>query len=121
MDRRRFVQAAAGAVGLLIVKPETAFGYGANSRVRWSLLGCGRRGSAVATSFAKNAGVEITALADIFPDQLAKGKERFDSINASLGLSPIDAQRMFHGPEAYKAIAACPDVDAIQISTPPFF
>ena len=121
MDRRKFVQGAAGAVGLMFVKPETAFGYAANSRVRWGLLGCGRRGNAVATSFAKNAGVEITALADIFPDQLARGKERFDAINASLSLSPIDAKRMFHGPEAYKAIAACPDVDAVQISTPPFF
>lgn len=121
MDRRRFVQGAAAAVGLLIVKPETAFSYAANSRVRWGLLGCGRRGSAVATSFAKNAGVEITALADIFPDQLAKGKEHFDAINASLGLSPIDSKRMFHGHDAYKAIAACADVDAVQISTPPFF
>lgn len=121
MDRRRFVQGAAGAVGLMIVKPETAFSYTANSRVRWGLLGCGHRGSSVATSFAKNAGVEITALADIFPDQLTKGKERFDAVNASLGLSPIDQKRLFRGPEAYKAIAACADVDAVQISTPPFF
>jgi len=121
MDRRRFVQGAAGAVGLMFVKPETAFGYAANSRVRWGLLGCGRRGSSVATSFAKNAGVEITALADIFPDQLAKGKTRFDAINASLGLPAIDQKRMFHGHDAYKAIAACADVDAVQISTPPFF
>jgi predicted dehydrogenase len=121
MDRRRFVQGAAGAVGLMIVKPETAFSYAANSRVRWGLLGCGRRGSSVATSFAKSAGVEITALADIFPDQLAKGKERFDAINASLGLPAIDQKRMFRGHDAYKAIAACADVDAVQISTPPFF
>ncbi|MDE1177875.1 MAG: Gfo/Idh/MocA family oxidoreductase [Edaphobacter sp.] len=121
MDRRRFVQGAAGAVGLMFVKPETAFGYAANSRVRWGLLGCGNRGSAVATSFAKNAGVEITALADIFPDQLEKGRQRFDAINASLNLSPIDPKRLFHGPEAYKAIAECKEVDAVQISTPPFF
>jgi len=105
----------------MFVKPETAFGYAANSRVRWGLLGCGRRGSAVATSFAKNAGVEITALADMFPDQLQKGKQRFDAINASLSLGAIDPKRLFRGPEAYKAIAACAEVDAVQISTPPFF
>jgi predicted dehydrogenase len=121
MNRREFVQGAAAAGGLMIVKPETAFGYAANSRVRWGLLGCGRRGTSVATSFAKNAGVEITALADIFPDQLAAGKKHFDEVNASLGLPAIDEKRMFHGHEAYKAIAACRDVDAIQISTPPFF
>jgi len=121
MDRRKFMQGAAAASGLMIVKPETAFGYAANSRVRWGLLGCGRRGSSVATSFAKNAGVEIVALADIFPDQLATAKTHFDAVNASLGLPAIDARRLFHGHEAYKAIAACADVDAIQISTPPFF
>jgi len=121
MNRRKFVQGATAAGGLMIVKPETAFGYAANSRVRWGLLGCGRRGTSVATSFAKNAGVEIVALADIFPDQLATGKQHFDAVNASLGLPAIDAKRTFHGHEAYKAIAACKEVDAIQISTPPFF
>jgi predicted dehydrogenase len=121
MDRRKFVQSAAAVSGLMIVKPETAFSYAANSRVRWGLLGCGRRGTAVATSFAKNAGVEIVALADIFPDQLARGKQHFDQLNASLGLPAIDARRTFRGHEAAKAIAACSDVDAIQISTPPFF
>src|SRR5262249_35078939 len=90
MDRRKFVQGAATASGLLFVKPETLFSYSANSRVRWGLLGCGRRGTSVATSFAKNAGVEITALADIFPDQLATAKKHFDEISASLNLSAID-------------------------------
>ncbi|QNI36506.1 Gfo/Idh/MocA family protein [Edaphobacter albus] len=121
MDRRKFVQGAATASGLLFVKPQTAFSYAANSRVRWGLLGCGRRGTAVATSFAKNAGVEIVALADIFPDQLARGKQHFDKVNASLGLPAIDQRRMFRGHDASKAIAACKDVDAVQISTPPFF
>ena len=121
MDRRKFVKGAAAASGIMIVKPETAFSYAANSRVRWGLLGCGRRGTSVATSFAKNAGVEIVALADIFPDQLATAKQHFDSVNASLSLPAIDASRTFHGHDASKAIAACRDVDAVQISTPPFF
>ena len=120
-DRRRFVKNAAAVSSLLIVKPEIAFGYAANSRVRWGLLGCGRRGTSVATSFAKNAGVEITALADIFPDQLTVAKKHFDEVNTSLGLSAIDNKRIFRGPDAAKAIAACADVDAVQISTPPFF
>ena len=121
MDRRKFVQGAVTASGLLFIKPQTAFSYAANSRVRWGLLGCGRRGTAVATSFAKNAGVEITALADIFPDQLATAKKHFDEVNASLSLPSIDDRRIFRGHDAVKALAACPDVDAIQISTPPFF
>ncbi|HTH54064.1 MAG TPA: Gfo/Idh/MocA family oxidoreductase [Edaphobacter sp.] len=121
MNRREFVQNAAAVGSLMIVKPETAFSYAANSRVRWGLLGCGRRGTSVATSFAKNAGVEIVALADIFPDQLATAKQHFDALNASLHLPAIEGRRTFHGHDAVKAIADCKDVDAVQISTPPFF
>lgn len=119
-DRREFI-VGGGACGLLLVKPATAFSYQANSAVRYGLLGCGKRGTSVATSFAKNAGAHIVALADIFPDQLAKGKQHFDQVNASLGQAAIDPKRTFHGHDAYKAIASSPDVDAIQISTPPFF
>jgi myo-inositol 2-dehydrogenase / D-chiro-inositol 1-dehydrogenase len=121
MNRRNFLQSAAGVSGLMILKPKTAFGYAANSTVRWGLLGCGRRGTSVATSFAKNAGAHVVALADIFPDQLAKAKVHFDAVNASLGLPPIDPKLMFHGPDAYKALAASNAVDGVQISTPPFF
>jgi predicted dehydrogenase len=65
--------------------------------------------------------VEITALADMFPNQLEQGKKHFDQVNSSLGLGAIDSKRLFQGPEAFKAIAACDQVDAVQISTPPFF
>ena len=120
MDRRQFIQGA-GACGLLIVKPGTAFGYAANSAVRYGLLGCGKRGTSVATSFARNTGARIVALGDIFPDQLGKGKLHFDEVNRSLGQPPIDPKLTFHGHDAYKAMAANPAIDAVQISTPPFF
>ncbi len=107
--------------GIMIVKPKTAFGYEANSAVRLGLLGCGNRGSSVATSFAKNAGARVVALADIFPDRLAKGKTHFDEVNAGLGLPTIDPKLMFRGHTAFQELAASSGVDAIQISTPPFF
>ena len=121
MDRRKFLGTSAGAVGLLILKPGTAFGYKANSAVRYGLLGCGNRGTSVATSFAKNTEARIVALADIFPDQLAKGKTHFDEVNAGLGQPAIDPKLMFRGYDAFHQLAASSDVDAIQISTPPFF
>ncbi|SEB48233.1 Gfo/Idh/MocA family protein [Terriglobus roseus] len=121
MDRRKFLQGSAGACGLLFVKPSTAFGYAANSAVRYGLLGCGKRGTSVATSFAKNTDARIVALGDIFPDQLAKGKTHFDEVNKGLGVSAIDPKLTFHGHDAYKAMAANPNIDAVQISTPPFF
>ena len=121
MDRRDFLRTTTAAAGLLIVKPETAFGYQANSAVRLGLLGCGSRGTAVATSFAQNTTVRITALADIFPDKLASGKQHFDQVNASLSLPAIDPKLTFHGYRAFEELAASKDIDAIQISTPPYF
>ncbi len=120
MDRRSFVKSAS-ACGLMIVSPKTAFSYAANSAVRYGLLGCGSRGTGVATSFAKNAGARIVALGDIFPDQLATGKQHFDQVNASLGQSPVDPKLTFHGWDAYQQMAASKEIDAVQISTPPIF
>ncbi len=120
MDRRDFVKSA-GASGVLLVSAKTAFGYAANSAVRYGLLGCGSRGTGVATSFAKNAGARIVALGDIFPDQLAAGKQHFDQVNASLGQPAVDPKLTFHGWDAYQQMAASKDIDAVQISTPPIF
>jgi len=73
MDRRHFIGGTA-ASGVMLLKARTAFGYEANSAVRLGLLGCGSRGTTVATSFAKNTPARVVALADLFPDQLAVGK-----------------------------------------------
>ncbi|KAA6463175.1 Gfo/Idh/MocA family oxidoreductase [Acidobacteria bacterium AB60] len=122
MNRREFVRTGSQlAAGMLLVSAKTAFGYQANSAVRHGLLGCGNRGTSVATSFSQNTSAQVVALADIFPDQLAAGKDHFDKVNAGLGRAPIDAKLMFRGPHAFEQLAACKDVDSIQISTPPFF
>jgi predicted dehydrogenase len=109
VHRRDFIASAAG-LGLLILKPETVRAYQANSVVRMGLLGCGSRGTSVGKSFMKNTGARYVALADIFPDQIEVAKATF-----------TDATRTFRGAHAYQELAASKEVDAIQISTPPFF
>ena len=121
MNRRKFLQGASTACSLMIVKPSVAFSYAANSAVQYGLLGCGKRGTSVATSFATNTQARVVALGDIFPDQLAIGKQHFDQLNSTLGVPAVDPKLTFHGWEAYKAMAASPHIDAVQISTPPFF
>jgi predicted dehydrogenase len=122
MDRRQLIQTgAAAASGIILLKPATAFGYAANSAVRHGLLGCGNRGSSVAESFSKSTSAQVVAIADLFPDNLAAGRARFDQFNASLGRAPIDAKLLFHGPHAFEQLVASPEIDLIQISTPPFF
>jgi myo-inositol 2-dehydrogenase/D-chiro-inositol 1-dehydrogenase len=120
MDRRHFIGGTA-ASGVMLLKARTAFGYEANSAVRLGLLGCGSRGTSVATSFAKNTPARVVALADLFPDQLAAAKAHFDEVNASLGVPGIDANLMFRGHRAFEELAASSAIDAVQISTPPWF
>jgi myo-inositol 2-dehydrogenase/D-chiro-inositol 1-dehydrogenase len=122
MNRRKFIQTGSQVVtGMLLVNSNTAFGYQANSAVRHGLLGCGNRGTSVATSFSQNTSAQVVALADIFADQLDAGKQHFDQLNASLGRAPVDQKLMFRGPHAFEQLAGCKDVDLVQISTPPFF
>jgi predicted dehydrogenase len=106
---------------MLLLKSRTAFGYQANSAVRHGLIGCGNRGTSVAVSFSQNTSAQVVALADIFADNLAAGKQHFDKVNADLGRAPIDSKLMFRGAHAFEQMAASKDVDLIQISTPPFF
>jgi myo-inositol 2-dehydrogenase/D-chiro-inositol 1-dehydrogenase len=120
MNRREFLQTGT-ACGLLLLKSRTAFSYQANSAVRLGLLGCGNRGTTVATSFSNSTTAQVVALADIFPDKLALGRSHFNDLNAGLSRSPIDEKMLFHGPHAFEQLAAAKDVDLIQISTPPFF
>ena len=122
MNRRRFLQAGSQAItGMMLLRSKTAFGYQANSAVRLGLLGCGNRGTAVATSFSNNTLAQVVALADLFPDRLAAGHDHFDKVNETLGRSPIDDTLIFVGPHAYEQLAASAQIDLIQISTPPFF
>jgi myo-inositol 2-dehydrogenase / D-chiro-inositol 1-dehydrogenase len=122
MNRRLFLQTGSQAItGMMLLKNKTAFGYSANSAVRLGLLGCGNRGTAVATSFGNNTSAQVVALADLFPDRLASQHDHFNKINADQGRAAIDTGLLFHGPHAYEQIAASQQVDLIQISTPPFF
>lgn len=122
MNRRQFVQTGSAlASTMLLLKSRTALAYDANSAVRHGLLGCGNRGKSVADSFSKNTPAQVVALADLFPDNLAAGQQHYNELNGSLGRAAIDSKLLFHGPHAFEQLAACKDIDLIQISTPPFF
>ena len=122
MNRRTFLQStAAAATGVLILKPATVFGYQANSAVRLGLLGCGNRGSSVATSFAHSTNTRVVALGDLFHDRLTRGQDRFNKLNDSLGQPAIDPKQLFLGRHAVEQLAASPEVDMLQLSTPPWF
>jgi predicted dehydrogenase len=121
MNRRQFLGASAAAGGIMILKPGQVRGTEANSAVRIGLLGCGGRGNEVAGGFVKNAGARITALADLFADQLEATQKNLNAKLQAKGFAPIDPSQVFKGSNAFHEIAASKEVDAILIATPPYF
>ncbi len=121
MNRRRFLGGAAAAGGIMIVRPRFARGAALNSDVRLGLLGCGGRGTEVARGFIENTGARITALADMFSNQLEAAQKMLNEKLQEKGLAGIEASQVFKGPNAFAEIAASKDVDAVLIATPPYF
>ncbi|MGO8815687.1 MAG: Gfo/Idh/MocA family protein [Terriglobia bacterium] len=121
LGRREFLGVAAAAASFTILKPQQVRGTDANSQVRFGILGCGGRATEEATSFVENAGARVTAIADLFPDQLEKGRMHFDGIQQAKGYSAIDSAQLFKGPDCYKEIAGSKEVDFILITTPPYY
>jgi hypothetical protein len=68
VKRRHFLKSTAG---VLLLKPETAFSYQANSAVEIGIVGCGGRGNYVGNFFVEYTGAKVVALADPVPQPLA--------------------------------------------------
>lgn len=109
MSERRDFLKAAGA-GLMILKPETAFGYQANSTVEVGLIGCGGRGNWIAPFFVEYTGARVVALADVVKANLESTQAKFK----------VENSRSYYGPDSGKQLAES-KLDAIVIETPTFF
>ena len=122
VGRREFVGVAAAATaGFTILKPSTVFGTQANSAVRLGVLGCGGRGTAVTESFLQNTGAIVTAMGDIFQDNMEKSAQTLGAVSLKLNKPFADAAHMFKGFKAYEQLFASKDIDAVYIATPPYF
>lgn len=105
--RRRFVGST--GIGLLVLKPETAFGTQANSAIEIGLIGCGNRGNMIGKLFQELTGARVTALHDVYADRLEFTKSSLKSPDA----------RLYKGYEAYKELAVS-KLDAVVIESPPY-
>lgn len=105
--RRQFLAASSG---LLIVKPETAFGAQANSTVEVGIVGCGGRGNWIGPFFPEFAGARIVALADVIRKHLDETRLKFN----------VPESRAYYGPDAYRELAHS-KLDGVVIETPTYF
>ncbi|MBD3267684.1 hypothetical protein GF373_13525 [bacterium] len=114
LKRRNFLKQstlAAGASSLMITRPELVFGANANSKINLGIIGCGGRGTHDGRNLIKTGNVQIVALADYFDFQAKGLANTFD----------VDVKNCYWGIEAYKNLIARKDVDAVLLTTTPYF
>jgi myo-inositol 2-dehydrogenase / D-chiro-inositol 1-dehydrogenase len=121
IGRRAFLKAASAvAAGLTLMKPQSAFGTAANSAVQLGIIGCGGRGTHVATSFMNSTETRVVAIAELFEDRLSQGKEHFNQLSREKGYPELKDSNLLLGPRSYLRLLDLKDVDAVLIATPPF-
>jgi myo-inositol 2-dehydrogenase/D-chiro-inositol 1-dehydrogenase len=108
VKRRQFLKSS--SVGLLLLRPETAFSYQANSAVEIGIVGCGGRGNYVGNFFVEYTGAKVVALADPVPQPLQGTAQRWN----------VESGRLFSGIDGYRKLAES-KLDAVLVMSPPFF
>jgi predicted dehydrogenase len=119
VSRREFGKAVAAAgVGLALPAPGV-FAAGSDV-VRVAVVGAGERGTVDAVYLLKSApGVELVAIADLFPDKVDASLEKLRAeVPQSVKVPP---DRVFLGFDAYKKVLALDDVHLVMLLTPPGF
>jgi myo-inositol 2-dehydrogenase / D-chiro-inositol 1-dehydrogenase len=126
-SRRDFVKSSAAlSLGSLGLMGAGAFAAGSDT-LRVGLIGCGGRGRGAAVNILDaTPGVELYALADLFPEPLDAAwgqlcRARPDSPMAKMGNKVnVTRERCFAGFDAYQKLIDC-GVDVVLMATPPHF
>jgi predicted dehydrogenase len=108
LSRRNFVKRSAGTV--LAVGPAVLPALGANDKVNVGWIGTGSRGNYVMEMMYKGIpeAVVVTAICDTFQGNLAKGKDRVQTLGKNTPATYVD----------YRDLLKDPSIDAVFITTP---
>src|SRR5436190_13975821 len=101
VSRRQFLMTSAASAAIL-ASGNYAFAAGSDV-IKVGIIGCGGRGSgAVANACESAAGVELVAMADLFPDHLENKKKAF--VTALGDKFKVKDDHCFTGFDAYKKL-----------------
>lgn len=112
VSRRVFVRNTAAAVSTLtILRSHQIRGTQANSKINVGIVGTGGRGVYSGRNLVKTGRARIVALADYFDFKMTEAAEEFE----------VDASRRYAGLDGCRRIAERSDVDAVVLTSPPYF
>jgi myo-inositol 2-dehydrogenase/D-chiro-inositol 1-dehydrogenase len=126
IDRRDFLGAVAAASATLVTSRSSAQPARETlgpprapegARLKAGLIGCGGRGRGAMLNYLEaGPSLEVTALADVFPDRVAAAREQLKKVR---GID-VPESRCFTGFDAFQQLIAT-DVDVVLHCTPPHF
>ena len=120
-SRRRFLKDSSAVVvgGTLATTWATPAHSAGSDILKVGLIGCGGRGSGAAVNAMRaEPNVQLTAMADAFPDRVEHSSK---VLQRQLGKQfAVTPEATFHGFDAYKQLVAT-DVDVVLLCTPPHF
>ncbi len=120
LTRRDFIKTASMAsLAAAVSGSGGLFAAGADT-IRVGVVACGGRGTGAAIDCMDAApGVEVVALADLFPDRIQSSLARLREKHADK--VKVTPDKCFTGFDAYKKVCALPEVDLIVTAAPPGF
>lgn len=117
-SRRNFIKSSSLVLGSLPFA-SMANSLHENRKIKVGLIGCGGRGvGALVQALSADPDVIVTALADVFPEQLDQAlllAQKKDSVRVD-----VPKERQFLGFESYKKLIET-DVDVVLLCSPPNF
>ena len=120
VTRRDFLKAGAALSAAAAVTSTTGVFAAGSDTMRIALIGCGHRGTDAAKNcLTASPGVEIVALADVFPDKIEKTLNSLKQTAAEQ--VKITPETCFTGFDAYQKVLALKQVNLVLLATPPGF
>ena len=118
-SRRSFLKATSVAgFGSVLAFPSLALGP-TDRTLKIGLVGCGGRGTGAANqALSADKSVELTAIADVFPEQIEKALEQLRAVHPEK--IKVGDEQKFVGLGAIDQLLAT-DVDVVLLTTPPGF